>query len=492
MQRSAGRAPTRAFGWGALALTVLVFLISGTPPASAQQTQSPAQRIWRLAGIYFGETAATPQYPLRTRIFVTPRAVGPQGGSADIEIVSPTRGILFRQQFVWSFAQDMRAIRSGQRHGVSFALQGDRPTTNGNSATLNGANAAPRLDQRYFPPNRRTGFTQRGVEVFGGPGLTASLDGSAPASVQGAFLIRDSNPNSGPEWAAFWFTLTNFNGEQWQFFEIHYVFVSDSVPGGTLPAVAQPLPGATFVPVSGTAPPPPPPPPQQDGRFPRPQLGGLDVDWCARWASGCGQEGADQFCRRQGYSRAAQWNRAMVNQTVVLGDNRSCQGQGACGALRDVTCVRDAGLPPTPPQAARLPLKLFWHQNRTDNFTTATAPGEQSALGTGYVFVRVEGQVFRDPQPGTVPLKLYWNAARNDNFTTASAQGEAAARSNGYVFIRNEGYIYPTQQPGTVPLRTYWHAARADNFATATPIGERSAKDFGYVFAWVEGYVFPP
>jgi hypothetical protein len=136
-----------------------------------------------------------------------------------------------------------------------------------------------------------------------------------------------------------------------------------------------------------------------------------------------------------------------------------------------------------------VPLKLFWHTGRGDNFTTGTAPGEQAATGAGYGFVRVEGYVYANAQPSTVPLKLFWNAARGDNFTTATAAGESDAKAAGYTFVRVEGHVYPTATPSTVPLSLFWNAAREDNFTTATPIGGGEAIRSGYQFVRVEGFV---
>ncbi|MDB5231276.1 MAG: hypothetical protein JWN76_2081 [Chitinophagaceae bacterium] len=173
--------------------------------------------------------------------------------------------------------------------------------------------------------------------------------------------------------------------------------------------------------------------------------------------------------------KATKWNvAATIQGSNIIWDN------GTTWRIRTVN-------------AERIPLKLywFWGGSRGDNFTTATAEGEQAASSSRYAFIRNEGYVFRTPQPGTVPLKLYYNAARGDNFTTATSQGEGAAQAAGYKFIRVEGYVYSTQQPGTVPLKNYWSQARGDNFSVATAIGERDAKNSGYQFTWIEGYVFP-
>ncbi len=135
------------------------------------------------------------------------------------------------------------------------------------------------------------------------------------------------------------------------------------------------------------------------------------------------------------------------------------------------------------------PLKLYWGNNRGDNFTTATAQGEQDALAVGYDFIRVEGNVFSSQQPNTVPLKLYWHPNRGDNFTTATDQGEKDAHDVGYHFIRIEGFVYPNQQKDTIPLKLYWSPEREDNFLTATEQGEKDAKEAGYIFIRNEGFI---
>ena len=43
-------------------------------------------------------------------------------------------------------------------------------------------------------------------------------------------------------------------------------------------------------------------------------------------------------------------------------------------------------------------------------------------------------------------LKLYYSDQRQDNFTTATKQGKQSAIDAGYQFIRNEGYVYRTRR----------------------------------------------
>jgi hypothetical protein len=90
---------------------------------------------------------------------------------------------------------------------------------------------------------------------------------------------------------------------------------------------------------------------RQGGHFPRPTVDGIRVDWCATWSTDCGQAGADQFCRAQGYRRAAQWGWEHAERTWVMGSRQHCNSS-ACGALRDVICVDRppdyVALPPPP------------------------------------------------------------------------------------------------------------------------------------------------
>jgi hypothetical protein len=89
---------------------------------------------------------------------------------------------------------------------------------------------------------------------------------------------------------------------------------------------------------TGTAPGAAPPPPSVVQTFAVPRVNGEIVDWCVTWATDCGQPGADNFCRTQGFSRATNWERFPGQRTLVLGENRICPG--GCDGLRNVTCTR--------------------------------------------------------------------------------------------------------------------------------------------------------
>ena len=70
-----------------------------------------------------------------------------------------------------------------------------------------------------------------------------------------------------------------------------------------------------------------------------PKMNGASVDWCASWATDCGQAGADQFCRSQGFERANEWRWDYVDRTWVIGSNQFCESRGGCGGLFDVLCA---------------------------------------------------------------------------------------------------------------------------------------------------------
>jgi hypothetical protein len=147
---------------------------------------------------------------------------------------------------------------------------------------------------------------------------------------------------------------------------------------------------------------------------------------------------------------------------------------------------------PAPCRPLTVPLKLYWSSARGDNYTTATAAGEASAIAAGYQFARNEGCVLTSPDSASrAPLKLFWSGARGDNYTTATAAGESAARGASYQFVRNEGFVFTGAASGRVPLDTFWSWVREDHFTTGTQAGALDARAAGYTFVGTEGFVFP-
>jgi predicted acylesterase/phospholipase RssA len=151
-------------------------------------------------------------------------------------------------------------------------------------------------------------------------------------------------------------------------------------------------------------------------------------------------------------------------------------------------------------------LKLFWHQGRLDNFSTATLAGERDAISFGYQFVRVQGRVYMNGGPNRKPLYLFWHPTRQDNFVAAGrvdavgrvgdekppTEGERDALAEGYTKVRIEGYVLDKPVYGSIPLRTYFRGSpRNDHFATTSIRGERDAADANYVFIRDEGYILP-
>jgi|GEM_PF-4090147 predicted acylesterase/phospholipase RssA len=137
-------------------------------------------------------------------------------------------------------------------------------------------------------------------------------------------------------------------------------------------------------------------------------------------------------------------------------------------------------------------LKLFWSDQRSDNFSTATLTGSLDAQNAGYRFIRSQGRVYMNPGPGLKPLYLLWHDGRGDNLLTASKEGIIDAVEEGYRKIRIEGYIHHKPQVGTIPLRTYWNVTRNDSFTATIAKEERDASDAQYTFVREEGYLLTP
>jgi hypothetical protein len=76
---------------------------------------------------------------------------------------------------------------------------------------------------------------------------------------------------------------------------------------------------------------------QSSRRFDRPMMQGAIVDTSVAWAYDCGQGGADQFCRQQGYRTALSWDRIYPGRTYVIGSQRICEGNN-CGGFSYVVC----------------------------------------------------------------------------------------------------------------------------------------------------------
>ncbi|MEL6323334.1 MAG: trypsin-like serine protease [Pseudomonadota bacterium] len=163
-----------------------------------------------------------------------------------------------------------------------------------------------------------------------------------------------------------------------------------------------------------------------------------------------------------------------------------------------------------------LPLNLWWHAGRQDNFTTSDprwygCPGEQKE---GYVMVETLGMVhhpdYAQP-PQTQVLHEWWNAERGDNFITSDPRWDARRGRrepiDGYVHVRRAGYVPFVEVPGeisvprggtpatrgnTTPLWHWWSPGRTDNFLTNQPYWEpidRGPRDPDYEYFRLEGYV---
>ncbi|MGA3261271.1 MAG: hypothetical protein ABSE35_20485 [Bryobacteraceae bacterium] len=71
--------------------------------------------------------------------------------------------------------------------------------------------------------------------------------------------------------------------------------------------------------------------------FDEPQINGRAVDRCLNWGQNCEQPAADNFCRLNGYARAASFRFADMRPTVVAGDDKVCD-EGYCQGFTTITC----------------------------------------------------------------------------------------------------------------------------------------------------------
>ncbi|MGA8577510.1 MAG: hypothetical protein WB579_02435 [Bryobacteraceae bacterium] len=72
-------------------------------------------------------------------------------------------------------------------------------------------------------------------------------------------------------------------------------------------------------------------------RFDEPSINGRAVDRCLNWGENCEQPAADNFCRLNGYARAARFRFAGMRPTLVAGDNKVCD-EGYCQGFTTITC----------------------------------------------------------------------------------------------------------------------------------------------------------
>ena len=97
------------------------------------------------------------------------------------------------------------------------------------------------------------------------------------------------------------------------------------------------------------------------------------------------------------------------------------------------------------PQSNTVALKQYWSAKRHDYMLLGNAAPKTLEKRGAYQVIRIEGYAYAKPQPDTVPLKRFKKGA-GDNFTTATAQGENDALAAGYIFQHIEGYVMPAPE----------------------------------------------
>ena len=78
-----------------------------------------------------------------------------------------------------------------------------------------------------------------------------------------------------------------------------------------------------------------PPNPAMGHRFTSPTIDGFPLDWCYKFASGCGKNAADAFCVSHGYMRSVSHDGPDMapRKTKIIGSNNKFCNAGYCGTF---------------------------------------------------------------------------------------------------------------------------------------------------------------
>ena len=76
-------------------------------------------------------------------------------------------------------------------------------------------------------------------------------------------------------------------------------------------------------------------------RIDAPQVDGVMLDWCRRFAEKCGQPAADAFCRANGYRRSVRFVQWIDpgKPTKIISDGQICDSEG-CDSFRWIECKK--------------------------------------------------------------------------------------------------------------------------------------------------------
>lgn len=81
-------------------------------------------------------------------------------------------------------------------------------------------------------------------------------------------------------------------------------------------------------------------------RFDKPAIGGVPLDGCLTWAKDCGKPAADEFCKRNGFTRSTGHGitSGAVPRSIVITSGKICEtGKNwpYCGAFTYIDCVKE-------------------------------------------------------------------------------------------------------------------------------------------------------
>jgi hypothetical protein len=75
-------------------------------------------------------------------------------------------------------------------------------------------------------------------------------------------------------------------------------------------------------------------------RILNPKLQKDSIDWCLHWGTECGMPAANRYCELAGYANAVDFRAGPLSPTLVLGDQKFCNG-AICNGFLEVRCTGD-------------------------------------------------------------------------------------------------------------------------------------------------------
>jgi len=165
-----------------------------------------------------------------------------------------------------------------------------------------------------------------------------------------------------------------------------------------------------------------------------PKVNGKLVDRCLYWGKQCNGPAADYFCRLKGYDKAAEFQWAYKNPTLILGSKKVCNIKKGCGAISRVRCVKAGG-----------------------------SSGHQPGTGSGRIVARIERKAYNCKEAGKLgsryvscQVKFSLLNSSNQPIHWSSGKWETAYGPTTKMSRRSVGYKHSILRPKKKEVYTLW------------------------------------